>query len=363
MSTCLIFGGAGYIGTFLTRRVLENGRFDHVHIADIRPSPLAGERRVTFSLTDVREPIPPDLAADVPDWIVNLAAVHREPGHEPHEYYQTNIPGADNVCRYAEMVDCHRIYFASSISVYGPTLKPTAETVPCVPTTPYGGSKYAAESIHRAWQRSGPGRRLVICRPGVIYGPGDPGNIMRMIKAIRRGYFAFPGSPDICKSYGYICGLLDSIEFTMDMENPFFCCNYVETPTERLRELVRQIKSFFGARALIFPVPMKFLLPVAKAVQALGGEKNPIHPVRVRKAATPTHIVPQALKEAGFTFKYDFSSSLQHWLETSPDDFGLTRPAGRKSLTLRVPRKDAVVKKRIIETEPELVENKKDSRP
>jgi len=40
--------------------------------------------------------------------------------------------------------------------------------------------------------------------------PGDPGNILRMIRAIKRGYFIFPGSRTVRKSYGYIEGLLDS---------------------------------------------------------------------------------------------------------------------------------------------------------
>jgi hypothetical protein len=51
--------------------------------------------------------------------------------------------------------------------------------------------------IHEAWLAGDPTRRLVICRSGVIFGPGDPGNILRMIKAIKRGYFAYPGSPGV----------------------------------------------------------------------------------------------------------------------------------------------------------------------
>jgi hypothetical protein len=41
----------------------------------------------------------------------------------------------------------------------------------------------------------------------------------------------------------------------------------------------------------------------------------------VRKAATPTHIVPKRLKDLGFEFKYDFASSLKHWKTISPEDF------------------------------------------
>ena len=53
------------------------------------------------------------------DVIINLAAVHREPGHKLHEYFTTNILGAENVCDFAEKVKCNRIIFTSSISPYG----------------------------------------------------------------------------------------------------------------------------------------------------------------------------------------------------------------------------------------------------
>jgi len=45
----------------------------------------------------------------------------REPGHEAHECYATNLPGAENVCAWAEHVGCQRIIFTSSIAPYGPT--------------------------------------------------------------------------------------------------------------------------------------------------------------------------------------------------------------------------------------------------
>ena len=64
-------------------------------------------------------------------------------------------------------------------------------------------------------------------------------------------------------------------------------------------------------------------MPAAKLVQNILGSKNPIHPVRVKKAATSTHIVPQALIDIGFEFEYDFRKSLKHWRKVSPDDFDL----------------------------------------
>jgi len=325
MTSCVIFGGSGYIGTHLTEHFLKTGRFDHVHIADIRPTSLEGRQGVSYSNTDVRLPIGNDIIPTKPEWIFNLAAIHREPGHEPHEYYTTNIPGAYNVCEYAERIGCDNIYFSSSISVYGPTVKATDENSPLTPKTPYGGSKFGAEWIHKAWQKRGAGRRLLISRPGVIYGPGDPGNILRMINAIRKGYFAYPGSSKIFKSYGYIYGLIDSVDFVLDSGEDCIIHNYVENPTEPLGELVKAIKRHLNTGAVVLPLPQALLMPAAKIIQRILGARNPVHPVRVKKAATPTHIVPGKLAEMGFKFKYSFAESLKHWQMIRPEDFGLPK--------------------------------------
>lgn len=322
MSTCTIFGGAGFIGTHLAQRLLASRLFTGVHIADTRSSPLIGQHGVTTSITDVREQVPLSLCDSRPQWIFNLAAVHREPGHLHYEYFDANVAGARNVCAYAEAVECSNMFFTSSISVYGPTSGPTSEASRIAPTSAYGASKLAAELIHEGWQRASKGRRLIVCRPGVIYGPGDPGNILRMVSAIRRGYFALPGSPGLYKSYGYVFGLLDSVELLLARNEPVLYYNYVEHPTETLGTLVGEIKSFLNSRAPVVRLPRSVLVPAAVAAQALLGARNPIHPVRVRKAATSTHIVPQTLIDFGFPFQYPFVKSLEHWRRLAPEDFG-----------------------------------------
>ena len=54
------------------------------------------------------------------DLIIDLAAIHKEPGHNEIEYFQTNVNGSKNICEFAKNVNCKNIIFTSSISVYGP---------------------------------------------------------------------------------------------------------------------------------------------------------------------------------------------------------------------------------------------------
>ena len=321
MAACIIFGGAGYIGTKLAEYVLEKGIFSTVYLADIKESALLGQEGIIYQRIDVREAIPTDKIQHPIDWIFNFAAIHREPGHASHEYFETNIKGAENVCAFAERVNCKNIFFTASISVYGPTLKPTDEYTLTTPNTPYGISKLTAEYIHKNWNNKAADRKLIIVRPGVIYGPGDPGNILRMIRAVKRGYFVLPVTPQIRKSYGYIYGLLESMLFTMQQTGKELTYNYVEKETETLGTLIAIINKELGTNGKIIRFPLVFLKVTAAALYKIKPNLNGIHPERVKKVARPTHIVPKVLQEKGFVFNYDFQKSLVHWNGIAKDDF------------------------------------------
>ena len=319
--TCVIFGGTGYVGHRWAIRLAAQKQFARIVLADLRPPLVALTEGMEFVSCDVRKPIEPQLPPVRPGWIFNFAAVHREPGHAREEYFDTNLAGAINVCAFAEQSGCKNILFTSSISVYGSLNKPTTETSLPYPTTPYGISKLCAELIHKGWRRSGEGRRLYICRPGVIYGPGDPGNILRMIRAIRKGYFVFPGSKNLRKSYGYIEGLLDSFEFIMAREENQLTYNYVERETESLGTLVKIVQAHLGKKIPTLTAPLPVLEAVAALAQLVTGGRSPIHPVRVRKTASSTHVLPESLLKMGFNFRYDFAASLTDWAKKSPQDF------------------------------------------
>lgn len=107
MKTCVIFGGTGFIGSHLALYLINNQLADHVVLADIKPIRsdfTFDSSKVSYANVDVRTPISAWNLPTSVDLIANFAAVHREPGHESHEYYETNLPGADNVCAWAEKV-------------------------------------------------------------------------------------------------------------------------------------------------------------------------------------------------------------------------------------------------------------------
>jgi nucleoside-diphosphate-sugar epimerase len=318
MSACLILGGSGYVGFNWAKRLANRKRFNRVVLADIHP-PARLADGCEFVLCDVRQPL--SFGDLKPEWVFNFAAVHREPGHAREEYFDTNLPGARNVCDFAERTGCQNIIFTSSIAVYGPTRGTTSETSPLYPASPYGISKLAAELIHEAWRAADSQRRLLICRPAVVYGPGDPGNILRMIRAVKKGWFIFPGNKKVRKSYAYIEGLLDSFEFAMASKENRLTYNYAERETETLEGLVQMIQRKVGKKIPAMTAPLPLLEAAAVIAQIMTRGRSPLHPARVRKAALSTHIIPETLARSGFDFRYDFEASLDDWALKSPEDF------------------------------------------
>lgn len=326
--SAIIFGGTGYIGTRLAQYLRDRG-WERILLADIKP-PVGGlPSGIEYAVCDVRRRIHDQIGGQQADWLFNFAAVHREPGHEFQEYFDTNLPGARNVCGYAELMGSKNILFTSSIAVYGEITRRTDEHVRPYPDTGYGISKLCAELIHEGWQSRDPTRRLVIVRPGVVYGPGDPGNILRMIRALQRGIFVIPGDGSVRKSYAYIYGLLESMDFMLHRAEPYVCYNYVEKETESLKDLVGHVSTALGIRRSRARIPQPILVAIAYLAQVATGGRSAIHPVRVRKAAKSTHIVPAELVRLGFDFRYDFPRSLRHWMSVSPADFGRSLPVSR----------------------------------
>lgn len=331
MKTAYIFGGSGYIGTNLINYLVENNVFEKIYVFDIRCTKylekiLKENNQVSYLKYDVREKFNLEISNNIDknvSWIFNFAAIHREPGHDFKEYFDTNIPGAENVVEFAKRYNIKNIFFTSSIAPYGRSLKQRDETSNIYPETAYGISKLVAEKIHSIWLSEQEGRRLIIVRPSVIFGPGDPGNVYRMIRHIKNGTFILPNGGNVIKAYGYIYGLIDSIIFNINKKDKLIIYNYSENPLISLKEMVKVTKKFLNINKPTFSISVKLLVFISFSLQIVFkilGKKNDLHPTRVKKASFPTNIKPKYLIDNGFKFKYDYLNALKHWKKVSPEE-------------------------------------------
>jgi GlcNAc-P-P-Und epimerase len=338
LDNCIIFGGTGFIGSHLARFLLSENLARSIYLVDIeapdKPLWSASTRqelqsdRVHYIPLDVRSPLIHGSLPESADLVFNFAAIHREPGHEPLEYFETNLSGAENVCQWAESVGCNRIVFTSSISPYGPTEKEKDETSTPVPATAYGGSKLAAEKIHLAWQRGGTDRKLVIVRPGVVFGPGEGGNVTRLVRSVIKNYFFYAGNENTRKAGGYVKELCNAMWWVLEWQNKHqkdvTLFNFSANPTPTLEEYVKAVCKTAGIQRSPLKVPYSLLLgasyPISQLANALG-LKQPIDPVRIRKLIRSNNIMPGFLRSEGYPYQYTLEQALQDWKQEKPEDW------------------------------------------
>jgi len=315
----LIIGSSGFIAEYLIQKLKNKNR---IYGIDLKRSTNA-----QFIL-DVREVLKcPKLPKKI-DLIINLAAIHREPGHQPNEYFDTNILGAENVTLFAEKVNCNHIIFTSSISPYGIEDKlKDEETVPC-PNTPYGSSKLAAEKIHIAWQnRDIKNRILTIVRPGVVFGKGEGGNMSRLVKLIHKNFFFYMGNKYTRKAGIYVKELVNQILWVHEKQvknklPKITLFNATMWPNPSISDYVNSVKKVAGIKRIVPSVPYWFLMSfgfIFEFIFKALGKQNPFSPVRLRKLVRPNLVKPSFLLKNKYKPIYTLRSALEDWKKEDPE--------------------------------------------
>jgi len=319
--TAVIFGGAGFFGTHLARSLQTSGEYTRIVSVDIS-APSAQLAGVDYLFGDVRQPILLEGLESGAE-IYNFAAVHTTPGHEEWEYFWTNELGAINVCNFAVKVSATTIFFASSISTYGPTEAPLDENGPFAPNSSYGRSKLIAEAIHRAWQNAAPNRRLRIIRAAVVFGSGERGNFTRLASALRRKRFFYPGRDNTVKSCGYVGELVRSMIFVRDLPDAEITYNFAYPDSYTTRDICANLcsQAKFEMPKIILPEAAILGAGCVFEILAALGIKTSINRARIRKLMLSTNIVPRKLAELGYQFETDLKEGIQRWYLESQGKF------------------------------------------
>lgn len=306
----IVFGGSGFIGTHLLKK-LSQTTDDQIVSVDIK-EPKSKVEGVNYVHADVRDLKDFDVAGEISE-IYNFAAVHTTPGHETHEYYETNIRGATEVTAFARRKNIKKIVFTSSISVYGPSEEMKTEKSEPKPESAYGWSKWSAEGIHSSWLGEGDENRLIMVRPAVVFGNGEGGNFTRLASLLKRGFFPYAGRRDTIKSCIYVEDLLEAIEFARNKKEREIVFNGCYQDRYMLSEIVETFKADHFPSATTFLVPRFLLMTAARVLQPLSLFGLGIHPDRVTKLVRSTDIYPGWLESQGRSEKGKLPSALKRW--------------------------------------------------
>jgi len=207
MSRILITGGAGFIGSYIARELVEKGEdvflFDSFvrysypldrNEFDYRRIRLSGlQDRVRIFRGDTRHlgVFRRAVLKCKPEIIVHTAALPIAAISDYHaeEAVDSTVKGTVNVLEVIRDVGfVKRLVYTSSSMVYGDfQYDPADEEHPKNPTGVYGGAKLAGEILTQAYSRRF-GTQYTIIRPSAVYGPTDSNRRVSQIfveKALR----------------------------------------------------------------------------------------------------------------------------------------------------------------------------------
>lgn len=152
MSKFLVTGGAGFIGSHIVDRLVNDGHTVRIldNFFEGKESNIAhNSGRIEVIRGDIRNKEDVKRAVDGMEYILHQAAMRSVPMsvENPYPYNDVNITGQLNLLMAARDAGVKRLIFASSSSVYGSNpILPKHEDMLPMPISPYAVTKLAGEA-------------------------------------------------------------------------------------------------------------------------------------------------------------------------------------------------------------------------
>jgi UDP-glucuronate decarboxylase len=264
----LVTGGAGFLGSHLVDRLLEQGHevlcVDNLFTGTKRNvDHLHNHPRFEFMRHDVCFPLYVEV-----DEIWNLACpaspVHYQ--HDPVQTTKTSVHGAINMLGLAKRLRC-RIFQASTSEVYGdPAIHPQTEDYwgnvnPIGPRSCYDEGKRCAETLFFDYHRQH-GLEIKVARIFNTYGPRmhpQDGRVVSnfIMQALRGDDITIYGDGEQTRSFCYVDDLVEGFLRLMETEPEVTGPVNLGNPVEfTMMELAEAVLKLTGSRSKIVHKPL-----------------------------------------------------------------------------------------------------------
>jgi len=318
----LLTGGCGFIGEHFNRALALRG---HKIVNLDLHEPAGDARKHPFVRGDVRDPealrAAMTHAGTAVDHVVHLAAAHHDFGIERDTYFSVNQHGTRAMCDAMDALGIREATFYSTVAVYGEVPEPIHEDSPKRPFTPYGESKLEGEKVLQEWVAQGEGRRCLVIRPTVTFGPNNFANMYSLIRQIAGKKYVQFGKGDNIKSLSYVENIIDATMFLWEHKNraDFDVYNWIDKPDLTSAGIAREIYKSL----LLKPTPIR--LPIWLGIMAglpfdavikLTGRNLPISTARIKKLfSAQTKYEADKIASTGFKPAVTLPEGIQKMVE------------------------------------------------
>ncbi|MXX25715.1 MAG: NAD-dependent epimerase/dehydratase family protein [Caldilineaceae bacterium SB0668_bin_21] len=307
VGTCLVTGGAGFLGINLVRYLRERGI--QVVSLDVAPFDYPESDSVKVLDGDIRDVEVVRAAMEGVDLVVHAAAAL--PLYSAEEIFSTDVDGIRNVLEAAYDSGIDRLIHISSTAVYGiPDHHPLKEDDRLHGVGPYGEAKIAAEEICQEFRERG--MCVPIIRPKSFVGPERLGVFALFYDWAKDGKnFPMLGSgknryqlldvEDLCSAI-FLAATLPSSRV-----NDTFNIGATEFAT--MKEDYQAVLDFAGHGKRIIPLPAAPAIWTLRLLERLG--ISPLYKWVYETAATDSFVdVAKAQRILGWNPKYSNQDAL-----------------------------------------------------
>jgi nucleoside-diphosphate-sugar epimerase len=259
LTRVLVTGGGGFLGSAVCRQLASAG---HEVIAfQRRPADHLECEGITSLQGDICKMS--DLLAAAKDCgaIIHTAGKAGIWG-DATEYRRINVNGTSNVIETCRLKRVPILVHTSSPSIVhsGDDLGGADESIPIAEqfTAPYPATKAESEKMVIAANKES--LRTTALRPHLIWGPGDPHILPRLVEKARRGSIALPGPDKIIDTIFVENAALAHLKAFQELQGSAKCAgkSYFVTNNEPMPqgEIVRKLLAAVGIEVKIRAIPV-----------------------------------------------------------------------------------------------------------
>ena len=159
MSNILVTGGAGYIGSHVVKELLHQG-YQPIVFDNLQTGHRKAVKDAFFIEGDLsdQEELKEIFRFNSIHTVMHFAAdsLVGESVENPLKYFNNNVKNSVQLIEIMNEFNVKNIVFSSSAAVYGePEKIPIPEEHPCLPTNPYGETKWIFEKVLRYFYETG----------------------------------------------------------------------------------------------------------------------------------------------------------------------------------------------------------------
>ena len=215
----LVTGGGGFLGGAIVR--LLHARGDSVRSFTRSNYPWLSEIGVEQTLGDLADADAVKKAAEACEAVIHVAAKAGVWGRY-EDYVGTNVTGTQNVLAACKAIDIRKLVFTGTPSAVhaGDDIEGANESLPVAThfLAYYPATKAKAEKLILA--ANGPDLATVSLRPHLIWGPGDPHLVPRLIARARAGKLRRVGTRNVKVDVTYVDNAAEAHILALDRLAP-----------------------------------------------------------------------------------------------------------------------------------------------